>query len=74
MQNAQMTEVGKTMTKKQLRRLINGSKRYEFKGNILTIIDWYDSKNRIQIDFSKMTTEMLEELKPDEEEDGEEEY
>ena len=55
------------MTERQIQRIVTGSKRYEFNGAVLTVIDYFDSRNRIQLDLSKLTPELLIELRPDEE-------
>lgn len=57
------------MTQRQIDRIVEGSKRYEFTGSVLTVFDYYNSRNRIQIDFAKLTPEMLEELAPEPEDD-----
>ena len=57
------------MTQKQIDRITEGSKRYEFTGSILTVYDYFNSKNKIQIDLAKLTPEILEELAPEPEDD-----
>lgn len=42
-------------------KLINGSLRYEIHDGILTLTGYYTG-NQIQIDLSKITPEMLEEI------------
>ena len=46
-------------------RVIRGSKRYEFDGTVLTITDYYDSRNKVVLDLSFLTEDMLRELSPD---------
>lgn len=60
---------------KEFRRIINGSKAYEFNGTVLEITGYYTGK-RVRLDLSLITKEMLEELQPeeDEEEEEDEEY
>lgn len=57
------------MTPRQWARLINGSKRYEFTGTVLTITDYYDSRNTIQLDLGKLTPDMLADLQPEPEDE-----
>lgn len=56
----------------KVRRILSGSKEYEFSGSVLTVRDYYDRQNKFSIDLSKLTQEMLEELKPDEDDEYEE--
>ena len=56
----------------KVRRILMGSKEYEFNGSVLTVRDYYDRQNKFSIDLSKLTQEMLEELKPDEDDEYEE--
>lgn len=61
------------ISERDLRRLINGSIEYFVKDGILTIRDYYAvNDRRIQIDLNKLTPEIVEELRPDEEEDEDE--
>lgn len=62
----------KTVTVEQVSRILMGSKEYEFNGSVLTVRDYYDRQNKFSIDLSKLTQEMLEELKPDEDDEYEE--
>ena len=62
----------KTVTVEQVSRILMGSKEYEFNGSVLTVRDYYDRQNKFSIDISKLTQEMLEELKPDEDDEYEE--
>ena len=59
----------KTVTVEQVSRILMGSKEYEFNGSVLTVRDYYDRQNKFSIDLSKLTQEMLEELKPDEDDE-----
>lgn len=54
-------------------RIIKGSKRYEFEDMTVLIITDYYTGERVALDLSKLTEEMLEELAP-EENDEEDEY
>lgn len=62
----------KTVTVEKVSRILMGSKEYEFNGSVLTVRDYYDRQNKFSIDISKLTQEMLEELKPDEDDEYEE--
>lgn len=57
------------MTQRQIDRIAKGSKRFTCDGSILTIYDYYNSENKIQIDLAKLTPDLLEELAPEPEDD-----
>lgn len=57
------------MTQREINRLAAGSKTYVFEGTVLIITDYYNRRNSIKIDLTKLTPEMLEDLQPDEDED-----
>ena len=58
-------------TANDLRRLLNGSIRYEFDGSVLEVQSYWSGKS-IKLDLYRITDEMLEELIV--EDDDEEEY
>ena len=57
----------------EVMQIIHGSKRYEFHGSVLTVTGYYTGE-RVKLDLSNLTEEMLEELAPDEDDDREEEW
>ena len=62
------------MDMRTFRRIVNGSKRYEFdSGMILTVTD-YMTGDSVKLDLSCLTEEMLEELIVEDDEDEEEEW
>lgn len=57
---------------KKLSRIVNGSIEYFVKNGIMTIRDYYNISRYIEIDLTKLTPEILEELKPDSDEEEDE--
>ena len=52
-------------------RIINGSKEFYFEGSVLTIKSYYTGK-AIKLDLANLDEDMLEQLQPEPEDDGEE--
>ena len=57
------------MTQGRIDRIATGPKRYTCDGSILTVFDYFNSRNKIQLDLAKLTPEILEELAPEPEDD-----
>jgi hypothetical protein len=49
---------------KKVLEIMRGSKQYEFHGAVLTVTGYYTGE-RVKLDLSNLTEEMLDELAPD---------
>ena len=58
---------------KKVLEIMRGSKRYEFHGSVLTVTGYYTGE-RVKLDLSNLTEEMLEVLAPEVDDDVEEEW